>query len=226
MKKSDILLFITAFMAFVITSCEKKNNPFTPDPNPGTGEHPVLWSYETYNGSIADIIPAIDESDNIYFSMVNENNNGVIVFAIDKNGQELWKKEVNGSAFIQGTSIEKVIYAHDKVFVATENPTGLHCLQASSGNTLWYKDYTAEYGFEWMLKTAVNNNKIYVYTGQLISGYLFALDYNGNELWIKQIATSGAAYSISSLANELYFTDGDYLYRYDDNGTSCDSVWA
>jgi|GEM_PF-1243906 len=220
MKKLVILLFITAFMAFMITSCEKKDNPLIPDPTPSTGEHPVLWSYETGNGGLSDIIPAIDENDNIYFSMVKEDGNGILVFALDKNGNELWKKEFSG------TSTEKVTYADGKVFAVTENPIGLHCLQASSGNTLWSKDYTAEYDFEWMLQVAVNNNKVYLSTGQFFYGYLLALDFDGNELWIKQGPTMGSAYSISSLANELYFTDGDYLYRYDDNGTSCDSVWA
>jgi hypothetical protein len=220
MKKLLNSILFLALMAFVITSCSKSDNPIIPDPTPSTDDHPVLWSYDLGNGGMADIIPAIDENDNIYFSMVKEDGFGVLVFALDKNGNELWKTEV------AGTSTEKVTYSGGKVFVATENPIGIHCIQGSSGSILWSKDYTAEYDFEWMLQVAVNNNKVYLSTGQFFYGFLLALDFDGNELWIKQGPTMGAAYSLSAFGNELYFSDGEYLFRYDDNGTSCDSVWA
>lgn len=213
-------ILIMVVLAFALTSCDKNNNPINPDPDPSSGDHPLLWSYDLGNGSLADVMPAIDENDNIYFSMAKEDGSGVFVFALDKNGNELWKKEV------AGTSTDKVTYASGKVFAVTENPVAIHCIQTSGGSILWSKDYTAEYDFEWIPQVAINNDKVYLSTGQFIYGFLLALDFDGNELWIKQGPTMGPAYSFSVFGSELYFTDGDNLYRYDDNGTSCDSIWA
>ncbi|MDP2723494.1 MAG: PQQ-binding-like beta-propeller repeat protein [Bacteroidales bacterium] len=220
MKKVEKLFMVIILMAIVLTSCDKNNNPIIPDPDPTSGSHPVLWSYDIGVGGISNITPAVDENNNVYFSMVSEDWTSVFTIALDKNGNELWKNEVTGVA------TNKVTYAGGKVFVVTDDPVAIYCIEASSGNTNWTKDMTAEYDFEWMPMVAVNNNKVYLSTGQFFYGYLLALDFDGNELWIKQGPTMGGSLSLSVFGNELYFNDGDVLFRYDDNGNSCDSVWA
>ena len=52
-------------LAFAITSCNKDGDPIIPDPGPGNGNHPVLWSYDLGFGGLADVIPAIDNNDNV-----------------------------------------------------------------------------------------------------------------------------------------------------------------
>ncbi len=220
MKNLNKLFLIAALAVFAFTSCEKTTDPINPDPDPSTGDHPVLWSYDLGNGSLADITPAIDGNDNIYFSIVKEDYSAVLTFALDKNGNELWTNETDG------TVTDKVTYADGKVFVVTENPVSIVCLDASSGSVLWSKNLTDDYDFEWLPKMAINNNKIYVSTGQFLYGYLLALDFQGNEIWMKQGPELVGSLNLSVKGNGLYFHDGATLYRYDDNGASCDSVWA
>ncbi len=210
---------VLSIIALVISSCGDKN-PITPTPEPGTGDHEVLWSYDTGNGGMADITPAIDENDNIYFSIVKEDYSAVLTFALNKDGEELWKNETDG------TTTDKVTYADGKIFVVTENPVTILCLQASNGNVLWSNNLTENYDFEWNPKIAINNNKIYLFSGQFLYGFLMAYDFKGNEIWMKQGPELVGSLNLSVKGNALYFHDGNTLYRYDDNGSSCDSTWA
>jgi len=219
MKNLINSILILSIIALVISSCGDKN-PITPTPEPGSGDHEVLWSYDTGNGGMADITPAIDENDNIYFSMVKEDGSAILTIALNKDGEEMWTNETSGNV------TDKVTYADGKIFIATENPVSIVCLEASSGNVLWSNNLTLNYDFEWIPQVAVNNNKVYLSTGQFFYGYLMAYDFDGNELWIKQGPTMGTSYSLSVDGNALYFHDGENLFRYDDNGSTCDSVWA
>ncbi len=219
MKKLINSVLMLAIAALLLSSCGGKD-PIVPSPDPDNGKHEVLWTYDIGFGGLADILPAVDENDNIYFSMLKEDGASVSTVALDKNGAQIWVNEVEG----QGT--DKVTYAGGKVYVVTDEPSAIYCIDASSGNTIWSKDLRADYDFEWMPKLAYNNNKLYVSSGQFFYGYLMALDTDGNELWVKQGPTMGASFNLSVIDNQLYFMDDMYLFRYDDKGSTCDSVWA
>ncbi len=201
-------------IAFAITSCNKDGDPIIPDPGPG--DNPEQWNYDIGVGSVYDITPAIDDNDNIYFSIANIENNMIVAVGIDKDGNELWKNEYEGSI------TDKVMCANGKVIVSTGYPTAIYCLDGLSGATLWSKNLTEEYDFFDNPNMAIANNKIYLVSHQDFYGFIASYDFNGTELWLQQIESG---FNLSMIGNSLYFHDWSTLYRYDDNGTSCDFVW-
>ena len=209
-------MIVFALVAMVFASCKKTDNPILPDPD--NGQHAQLWSYDFGVGSLADVTPAIDENDNIYFSMTETGGSSIIVFALDKNGSELWKKTITGS------SSSRVIYANGKIFVAGSDPSAIYCLNASSGNTEWEHDFSNEYDFFGLPSMAYANNRLYLSTYELISSYLQAFDMSGNEVWNRKVESAGLNISVSG--SSLFFRSGNTIQRYDDNGNSCDSVWT
>jgi len=212
------ITFTIILPLLIFTACNKTDNPINPDP--GSNDHPVLWSYDIGFGSMSDVIPALDEQDNIYFSIYDMETSSVVVFALDKDGNQIWKNTVTAN------ETDKVTYSNGVIFVVTGDPTAVYALKASSGNILWSKGYTEEYDFTWMPQLTVNNNKVYLLSGQFFYGYLLALDFSGNEVWVKQIPSMGTGFCLNSDDNKLYFYDDTHIYRYDDNGSACDSIWA
>jgi len=215
----SILAITIATFLLIFTSCNDKD-PIIPGPGPEPSEHPQLWSYDIGFGTLNDITPAIDNNDNIYFSMANMETSMVVAIALDKDGNELWKQEFEGS------STTKLIYGSNKVFVSTAYPTAIHCLNSSSGSIEWSKNLSEEYEVFDFPNLAFANNKLYVGSKEYFSGFLFAYDLSGNELWSKQGEGVGQGYNLSVSGNSLYFHNSETLFRYDDKGTSCDSIWA
>jgi len=219
MKKLINSVTMFAILVALLSSCGDKDST-TPDPTPGPSGHEVLWSYDMGIGGLADIIPAIDNDDNSYYTIADFEGSKVVAIALDKDGGEKWKVDLDG------LSTERAIYANGKVYVATGDPTAIYCLNASTGNVEWNKNLTEEYDFSWLSSVAFANGKLYVSTGQLFEGFLLAYDESGNELWTKQTNLMGGTFNLSVRGNSLFFHDGLTLYRYDDNGASCDSIWA
>jgi len=221
MKKiiNSVLTIAIAAFLLTFTSC-KGDDPIIPTPGPDTGAHAQLWSYDIGFGSLADITPAIDENDNIYFSMANQETSKVFAFGLDKDGNELWKKEFDGSV------TTKITYGGNKVFVSTGYPTAIYCLNPATGATEWSKNLTEEYEVFDFPSLAFANNKLYAVSGEYFDGFLFAYDLSGSELWVKQGSEVGRGFNLSVSGNSLFFHNTETLFRYDDNGASCDSVWA
>lgn len=207
-----------SLIALVFTSCKKVDNPILPNPDPETGEHRQLWSYDFGIGSLADITPAIDENDNTYFSMSDPEGTSIVVFALGNDGNELWKKSLTGSA------TSKVIYAYNKVFVAGSKPSAVYCLNAASGNIEWEHDFSTEYNFFGAPAMAFTNNRLYISVAELIGSYLMAFDNSGNEVWKQVCETAGMNISVSG--NAIFTRSGNTIQRYDDNGNTCDSAWT
>ena len=203
-------------LAFAITSCNKDGDPIIPDPGPGNGNHPVLWSYDLGFGGLEDVIPAIDNNDNVYFSMVGESFTEVIAIGLDSDGNELWKN------VFEGTVTGKVMYAGGKVIVSTGYPTAIHCLNASSGNTEWSKNLTEEYDFQDNPSMAFTNNKIYVLSNQFLYGFILTYDLAGTELSLQE-AKQG--FNLSMYDNSMFFHDLDTLYSYKDTGAGFSLSW-
>lgn len=219
MKKLLHSILILAFSAIIFTSCDKNGDPIIPD-DPGTEtEHIELWHYDLGFGTLDDVTPAIDENDNIYFAMHNMDEQNVAVFALDKSGNELWKKELDGS------TTNKVIYDNNKVYVSTSNPIAIHCLNASSGETDWTKNLSDDYDFDYSPVMALSGDRIYINSGMMFNTYLVALDLSGNEVWLKPTFDKNIM-NLSVNGSSLYFYDTENLYRYDDKGSSCDSIWT
>ncbi len=218
MKRTLISILAIALLVIGFSSCEKDTvtpTPNNPDPIV-SGEHAQLWSYDLGFGSIDDITPAIDQNNNIYFTMVDPSISEVAVFAIDKDGKELWKTTLEGS------STGKVIFAESKIFVTTGYPTAIYCFNAANGDTEWSYNLTVEYDFYDRPNLAFANNTLYVLSGQLIDAFLLAYDINGNNKWIQQ---SNAGFNLSVSGNALFFHDTDTLCRYNDLGSSCELAW-
>ena len=221
MKKTAYSLFALAFLAVMFASCGKDGNTIVPGGGGDTGAHPELWHYDGQIKGVADIFPAIDENGNIYFAGTEEGMAGgkFHFVSVDKDGNERWDKTVAAS----GSSY--VVYGDDKVFVATENPVSIHVYNASSGDELWSKDYSADYDFTWLPSIAYANHKLYVASGQFTKGFLLALNpTDGNELWIKALSDL-SIFSIAVNGSKIYFGSMGEVSRFDDNGSSCDSVW-
>lgn len=209
---NSIILFAT--LAFMLTSCDKGTDPITP--GPGTSDHPVLWSYDLGFGGMADVIPAVGNNDNVYFSMVGEDFTTVIAIGLDADGKELWKKEFEGN--VTG----KVMLAGGKVIVTTGYPTAIYCLNASTGNTEWSKNLTEEYDFTDNPGMAYANNKIYVLTYQTFYGFIVTYDLSGTEL---ETVQSKVGFNLSMYNNALIFHDLDTLYSYEDTGSGIAFAW-
>ncbi|MBI9034727.1 MAG: PQQ-binding-like beta-propeller repeat protein [Bacteroidales bacterium] len=218
MKQSSIFILTIALLAFVLPSCEK--DPVTPTPNNPdpvvTGDHAELWSYDLGFGSLDDITPAIDQNNNIYFTIVDPTTSEVAVFAIDEDGNEMWK------TVLEGQSTGKVIFAENKIFVSTGYPTVIYCFNASNGNIDWDYNLTADYDFFDSPRIAYANNTLYLSSGQMISGFLMAYDIQGNTKWIKE---ANYGFNLSVSGNALFYHDTDTLYRYNDLGSTCEFVW-
>ena len=202
-------------LAFSISSCNKDGDPYTP-PEPGDGDHPVLWSYDLGFGGMADVIPAISTNNDVFFSMVGEDYSSVIAIGLDSDGNELWKN------VLDGTTTGKVMYTDGKVIVSTGNPTAIYCMNPSSGNIEWSKNLSEEYDFEGNPSMAFTNNKIYVLSNQFIYGFILTYDLAGTELSLQQ-AKQG--FNLSMYDNALFYHDLDSLYSYEDTGAGLSLSW-
>lgn len=195
------------------------DDTITPDPNPNPGDNEILWSYDMGVGTLDDITPSIDNNDNSYYSIYDPETSKAIVFGLDKDGNELWKNEIDCN------STGKTIYADNKVFVTSTEPIAIYCINAASGSIEWTKDLSADYDFIWTPAIAFANSKLYVSSGQIGEGFLLAYDISGNELWIKKTNLDAGTFNMSVSGTALFFHDGYSIFRYNDNGTTCDSIW-
>jgi len=222
MKKQIYSLIALAFLAVMISSCGKDDTPDIPGGGGGDNNHPELWHYDGKIKGLADIVPAIDESGNIYFAGTEEGAAGgsFHFVSVDKNGNERWDKTITATG-----AASYVVYADGKVFVGIDDPVSIHAFDAGSGDEIWTKDYAADYDFVWMPAMAYANHTLYVSSGQIAEGFLFALNPNdGSELWINRlyddyflnVAVDGSKIYVGGMGEVTCFTD---------NGGVADSTW-
>lgn len=207
-------IIVVAIFAFFFSSCTDDGDPIIP--TPGGGDHPVLWSYDIGFGGMADVIPAIDNNNNVYFSLVSEDYTQVIAIGLDSDGNELWKN------VLDGTTTGKVMYTDGKVIVSTGTPTAIYCMNASSGNIEWSKNLSDLYDLESNPSMAFTNNKIYVLSSQFIYGFIITYDLSGTELSIQQ---TKQGFNLSMYDNALFYHDLDSLYSYEDTGAGISLSW-
>lgn len=140
MKKSiNFLIALATLLAFAFSGCEK-------DPTkPGEDEnlHPMVWQYKyDQHQTTSDIIPAMDERGNIFFSIQNgEDVQDVFVFANDKDGNALWDKQYSSTNYVQ---VSRTMYIDNKVIytvlVADEleyYQETIYCINAVDGTQIW-----------------------------------------------------------------------------------------
>lgn len=138
----QITLLITAIVTITIlvfSGCDK--NALKPGEDDDL--HPVVWKYK-YNQlqQNSDVIPAMDENGNIFFSIQEyESSKDVYVFAIDKDGNELWNKQYSSTNYVK---LSRVMYIDGKVIYTTivyddlyDYQETIHCLDAISGAEIW-----------------------------------------------------------------------------------------
>ncbi len=221
MKKAIYSLIILAATAMLFSGCDKNGNPVIPNPG-DSGDHAELWHYDAPIKGLADIIPAIDGSGNIYFAGQEEGAAGGTshVISVDKDGNERW------SVSFEESSPTHVIYADDKVFFGFGDPVKIYALNAADGSVAWSKDLSADYDFEWSPAMAYANHKLYISSGQFIDGFLFAYNpTDGNELWITRLYDK-IAIGLAVKGDHIFVDDLGTIICFKDNGSSADSLWA
>jgi len=139
-KLSTILITLTLAFAFSFSGCEK--NPFKPGEDNDT--HPIVWQYK-YNKhqTQSDVITAMDENGNIFFSIQNgERQKDVYVFANDKDGNALWDKHYSSTNYVD---ISRVMYIDNKIIYTVvvyddlyDYKESIYCLNAQTGTEIWH----------------------------------------------------------------------------------------
>lgn len=220
----NLKLSLYAMMAFIMltSACTKKGDTLLPiaetDGNVG---HEVLWSHQIIQtSSFDDIIPAIDDNDNVYLSVADLDEGNIKVYAIDKNGNEIWNTSLDGE------STSRVIFANASVFVSTSNPTSVYCLNAQSGSLNWSKNLSEQYDFSHIPYMAFANDRLYLSTGQLFDSYLMAYDNGGNELWLEPSGLGGGIYSLTVVGSSLFSCNMNVIVRFDDLGNNAQNIWS
>lgn len=202
MKNIQFLPFTFLLLSLLsLQSCEKGNNPLKPYE---TTEHPIMWSYNIgMHNTGSKTIPAMDADDNIYFAVQNNASSPISLFAIDKTGTELWKKEFTGKL----TSL--IIYQENNLYFSaktSENSSKTWCINSSNGEIVWANNSRQIGG----CVMAVSHD--YIVTGALSGGYIVdeedtyelqIMDKTGRILTPINIGNGVAAISI--IGNTLYF---------------------
>ena len=140
MKNITTLLVITiTIFAFSFSGCEK--NPFKPGED--NDEHPIVWQYKyDIHKTGSNVIPAMDENGNIYFSIQNgERQKDVYIFANDKDGNAFWDKHYSSTNYVDISRVmyidNKVVYTvavYDELYGYKES---IYCLNATNGTEIW-----------------------------------------------------------------------------------------
>ena len=171
-KLTTLLIAITTILTFAFSGCDK--DPFKPGED--DNEHPIVWQYKYDQHQIhSDVIPAMDENGNIFFS-IQESAEGVkdaYVFATDKDGNALWDKQYSNP---DNLTISKVMYIDNKVIYTVVNydvlyyyQETIYCLNASNGNIIW--EYSPDFKNELLIEAmAVTSN-------YLVAGAKWGGDY-------------------------------------------------
>jgi hypothetical protein len=195
----SLTVFILTILLF--PSCEKGSNPLKPYE---TTEHPIIWSYNMgMHNTGSKTIPAMDTEGNIYFAVQNNSNDPISLFAIDKTGNELWKKEFTGKLTAQ------IIYQEAHLYFSAQTSDSRSitwCLTSSDGEIAWANSSQQKGG----CVMAVSHN--YIVTGALSGGYVVGdedtyelqmMDKTGEILTPISIGNGVAAISI--VGNTLYY---------------------
>jgi len=141
MKSSLKLSILLALLfAFSFSGCEKDPTK----PGEDNDEHPIIWQYKYDKHQIySDVIPAMDEVGNIFFSIQQSPDGGhdAYVFATDKDGNALWDKNYINSSNV---TISRAMYIDNKVIYTVVNydvlydyQETIYCLNASNGDEIW-----------------------------------------------------------------------------------------
>ncbi|NOY49369.1 MAG: hypothetical protein GXO88_02195 [Chlorobi bacterium] len=153
MHKLTILLSsLILMLAFVMGGCEK--NPFKPGAD--NDSHPIVWQYKyDQHQTLSDVVPAMDENGNIFFSIQNgERQKDVYVFANDKDGNALWDKQYSSTNYVD---LSRVMYIDKKiVFVVSVYDDlsyfqeTIYCVNAVDGTEIWH--YTPDFKTEGLIE--------------------------------------------------------------------------
>lgn len=140
MIKTIRFIAVILTLSLLITSCDK--DPFKPGED--NDAHPILWQYNYDQNQIhSDVVPAMDENGNIFFSILEfaDGAKNVYVFAIDKEGNGLWNKQYFSATNIV---ISRVMYIDNKVIYVVRSYDPLYyyqetiyCLNSLNGNEIW-----------------------------------------------------------------------------------------
>ena len=194
-------LVIFTLSLFTLSSCEKGKNPLKPYE---ATDHPELWNYNLgIQNPGSKTIPAMDAAGNIYCAIQNNETNPFTVFAIDKNGNEIWKKEFTGKLTSQ------IIYQDNHLYFSaqtSDSQSTTSCLTSSSGETAWVNSSRQKSG----CVMAVSHD--YIVTGALSGGYVTGEEdtyelqiMNKTGETLTSISTGNGVAAISIVGSTLYY---------------------
>ena len=222
MKKLYIFLIVLATtFAFAFSGCDKDST------KPGQDEnlHPMVWQYRYDQHQISsDVIPAMDENGNIFFSIQNdEGQKDVFVFAVDKDGSALWDKQYSSSNYVK---LSRVMYIDNKlIYVVTAYDDlsyyqeTIYCVNAENGSEIW--QYSPDFKNELLIEAmAVTSNYLVVgakWGGEypdinelhyfnLSSGALLkSIDLGDDEVKLISIVENSVYLGVYSIASRSYY---------------------
>ena len=163
------------------------------------------------SNSYATETPAVDERGVYAFF----GSAGVMV-GIDHKGNEIWKRDVGAfktnNDFGTGSSLainDGRIYAQS----LTEESADIHCLNASTGETIWKKERDPSHKTSWSTPLVWKNEKrseLIVSGGTLIGSYDLA---TGDQLWSVSKVKSATACSVFGDEKHIYFGGSDPMSK-------------
>jgi len=138
-RLATVLIATVVLFAFTFSGCDK--DPFKPGED--NDKHPIVWQYKyDKHHTSSDVLPAMDENGNIFFSIQNgERQKDVYVFANNNEGGALWDKHYTSSNYVD---LSRVMYVDNKIIYVVSTYDDLYsfqetiyCLNASDGAEIW-----------------------------------------------------------------------------------------
>jgi len=170
----------------------------------------IRWKLQV-NG--AALSPLLDKKGNIYFPVSGYTKNTTALYAINKNGDIIWKKNFYNGRFLILSAPN--ISNNGEVIYITLHDSAFFAIRTLNGEILWeYKPVDRRligYG-----PAIFTNNSIYL----SLLGRIVTLNQEGRELWKFDIQNPSEIISSISIDNEgnLYFADLHFIYSLNNNG--------
>lgn len=214
------ILALLTFVVFSFTSCFNDKDHLGKQKI----EDITNWTFETgveTNNSTMEFIPTIGESGNIYFMIQNNYGQPLFAFALDQNGTQLWKLELEGDTY------SRFIYKNSKLYyMSLEGPKRyVNCLNSSDGSIVWKREITFNEYQNYAI--AISNQAIVVG----IKDSIVAIDFDGSTIG-KQFVGAQEFYAISISGNEIFATWSTvnngygHLSKYTLNDLSFEHNWT
>ena len=182
----------------------------------------IIWSMLLQTNPVFTGIsssPKVSEN-RVYIGTFNENGgNGTFYCLNGDNGTIIWNRStssihISSPAIFNDKIIVGLMGLFDEAGISWNPPFGVLCLDKRNGNLIW--DYTTNGAVA--SSPAIYDNKIFFTTKD---GFLYCINENGKELWLKNIGVSISSPAISN--DKIFVGSGTFgpngkFYCFDTKG--------